>query len=65
MEFYFYKNVSRETFQNLKKIEIIIELIPANITLEIIGETVVGITLTVKNSRNKNFKEIVTRKILG
>ena len=47
-EFYFYKNVSRETFHNLKKIEIIIDLILANIILEIIGEIVVEITLTVK-----------------
>lgn len=47
-EFYFYKNVSRETFPNLKKIEIIIDLILANIILETIGEIVVGITLTVK-----------------
>lgn len=53
----FLQNVSRETFHNLKKIEIIIELIPANITLEIIGETVVEITLTAKNSRNKNLEK--------
>ena len=54
-EYYFYKNVSRETFNKLKKIEIIIEIILVNITLEIIGETVVEIILTAKNSRNKNF----------
>ena len=54
-EFYFYKNVSRETFHTLKKIEIIIEIILANITVEIIGKTVVKITLTEKNGRNKNF----------
>ena len=47
-EFYFYKNVSRETFHNLKKIEIIIEIILVNITVEIIREIVVGITLIVK-----------------
>ena len=54
-KFYFYKNVSRETFHTLKKIEIIIEIILANITVEIIGKTVVKITLTEKNGRNKNF----------
>ena len=51
-EYYFYKNVSRETSYNLKKIKIIIEItieiIVANITVEIIREIVVGITLTVK-----------------
>ena len=49
--------VSRETFYNLKKIEIIIEIILANITAEIIGKTVVEITLTEKNGRNKNFRK--------
>lgn len=49
--------VSRETFYNLKKIEIIIEIILANITAEIIGKTVVEITPTAKNSRNKNFRK--------
>ena len=52
-EFYFHKNVSRETFHNLKKIEIIIELIPVSITLEIIEETVVEITLTAKTVETK------------
>lgn len=47
-EYYFYKNVSRETFNKLKKIEIIIEIILVNITVEIIREIVVGITLIVK-----------------
>ena len=46
------QNVSRETSYNLKKIKIIIEItieiIIANITVEIIREIVVGITLTVK-----------------
>lgn len=42
-------------FTTKQKIEIIIEIILVNITLEIIGETVVEIILTAKNSRNKNF----------
>ena len=62
-EYYFYKNVSRETFNNLKKIEIIIEIILVNITVEIIGETVVEITLTAKNSVNKNFRKTITKNI--
>ena len=61
--FDFYKNVSREIFNKLKKIEIIIELIPANITLEIIGETDVEITPTTKNSRNKNLRKTITKNI--
>ena len=43
--------------------QIIIEIILANITVEIIGETVVEIILTEKNSRNKNFKKTITKNI--
>ena len=63
-EYYFYKNVSREIFHNLKKIEIIIEIILANITVEIIGETVVEITLTAKIVEIK-ILEKQSQKILG
>ena len=39
------------------------QIIVANITVEIIGETVVEITLTAKNSVNKNFRKTITKNI--